>query len=280
MFRRPNQRVHSAARRGLTLVELLIAVAITTIIAGTMSAVSIAMSQASNYTNDRGTALQHGRVALDRMNLNISKAYATTGHPGLAVYVETLGTNRYPDTLLVWCPNGAPANPNGPPLIKELYIYCFDPTAPGTLIELTAPSDTRTIPLDASLQTSTWKAVLDGLKTSSSSVKTTLTPLLRTCTVTGNGAPSSMVKTRGAIRFELTVTPSLANYTSYLAGTTTWANLPWPQGLYSSQFGMRQVWVRTELQLMPASKAGQQDTSGMLPIPLFGSSSIYYTMTP
>ncbi|MBS0209921.1 MAG: prepilin-type N-terminal cleavage/methylation domain-containing protein [Planctomycetes bacterium] len=266
-------------RRGLTLVELMIAVAIMTIIAGTISAVSMAMQQASNYTYDRGTALQHGRVALERINQQIAGAYTAPGHPGVAVYVETLGTYRYPDTLLVWRPAGTPANVNGPPLISEVYFYCFDPTTPGTLIELTAPSDNRTIPLDATLQTSTWKTALDGLKMASTSKKTTLTTLLRTATVTGS-APSSMSKTRGVVRFELTVTPSLANITSYQGGSITWANLPWPQGLYSSLFGMRQVWLRSELQLMPASKTGQQDTSGQLPIPVFGSQAIYSLLTP
>jgi hypothetical protein len=98
--------------------------------------------------------------------------------------------------------------------------------------------------------------------------------------VTGNGAPSGFYRTRGAVRFEFTTMPAASDYSSYLAGSTTWANMPWPLGLYSSQFGMRRVWIRTELQLMPANHAGQFDTTGSLAVPVFSSAAFSYMMTP
>src|SRR5947207_1272867 len=70
----PRSRMATVSRRGLTLVELLIASAIMSIMAGAMSALAISMRQATEYTNDRGTALQHGRVSLERINQILSTA--------------------------------------------------------------------------------------------------------------------------------------------------------------------------------------------------------------
>jgi hypothetical protein len=50
--------------------------------------------------------------------------------------------------------------------------------------------------------------------------------------------------------------------------------------MYGSQYGMRSIWLRTELQLMPVQKAGQQDTTGTLCIPFFGSTTLQEAMTP
>lgn len=266
----------------MTLVELLVATAIMSILAGSLVALTTATQQGSTYSTDYSTALQHGRVTLERIDYILSGAYSTPGHPAAAVYVETIGNYRYPDTLIIWHPAGTPANVNGPPLVSECYFYCWDPTTPSTLIELTNTSNTSTIPLDATLQTGAWKATLDSLKTSSSSKKTVLTTLLRPCSVSTNGSsvPSGTATTRGAVRFNLTVSPSLTEYSNYQAGSTTWGNMSWPQGLFASTYGVRQVWLATELQLMPASKAGTQDPTGLFVIPMFGSSTLYYTMSP
>ena len=271
-----------ARRAGLTLVEMMVAIAIMTIMAGAVGSLSVAIQQANDYSNGRSTALQHARVSVERINRMVTTAYAAPTHPGVAVYVTTWGTNRYPDTLLVWQPpNGVPTNPLGPPLISEVTFYCFDPTTPANLLELTAPGDTRTIPFDSTLQTTAWGTALDALKRANTSQKTTLTTLLRQFTATGSGAqPAGFSATRGAARFELTLAPLASEYSAYLGGSSTWANMSWPVGLYSSQFGLRRVWVRTELQLMPANRAGQQDTTGGLVLPFFSSAAFSYTMTP
>lgn len=264
----------------MSLLELLLASALMSIMAGAMATMAIAVQQSATYNDGRSAALQHARVAFERINRMITTAYAAPNHPGVGVYVDTLGSYRYPDTLIVWHPTGTPANALGPPQICECIFYSWDPASPGSLIEFSAPSDTRTIPLDSTLQTSSWRATLNSLKTASTTQKTVLTTLLRPCTVNGSGLPSGMASTRGAVRFELVTAPTAANLASYSAGTTTWTNLPWPQGMCGSQFGIREVWVRTELQLMPSQKAGQADPTGQLPLPFFGSATLYYQMTP
>ncbi len=270
-----------SARRGLTLVELMIASSIMTIMCGAMAALAIALDQSSEYNYGRATALQNARVTLERINRMVATAYAAPNHPGVAVYVDTLNTYRYPDTLIVWQPNGTPVNALGPPLISECVFYSWDATNPSNLIEFTAPSDTRTIPLDSTLQTTTWRSTLNSLQSASSTKKTKLTTLLRQCTLSGSGSlPSGMASSRGAVRFEVVVAPSAAAYSAYLAGTSTWASLPWPQGIYGSQFGLRSIWVRTELQLMSPQRAGQQDPTGTLCTAFFGSAMLQDPMSP
>ena len=56
---------------------------------------------------------------------------------------------------------------------------------------------------------------------------------------------------RGAARFETRLRPSDTDWANYKAGSVTWMNLPWVQGIYGSQAGLRQVWVRMELQFVP-----------------------------
>jgi hypothetical protein len=265
----------------MTLLELMIASAIMTVMCGAMAGIAIALQQSANYNFNRGAPLQHARVTFERIQQKLASAYAAPTHPGAAVYVDMVGTNRYPDTLIVWCPGTTPVNADGPPLISECVFYCWDPTSPSTLIELTAPTDTRTIPFDSTLQTPAWRTTLNALKTASTSKKNTLTTLLRPCSVSsGSSIPSGMATTRGAVRFELVLAPSAAEYASYLAGTTAWTAMQWPQNLYGSQFGMRRIWLRMELQLMPSDRAGQQDTTGQFCIPFFSSALLQDQMTP
>jgi prepilin-type N-terminal cleavage/methylation domain-containing protein len=266
-------------RAGLTLVELMMAVAIMGIMAGAMSMLAASVQQGAAYNEGRGASLQHARVVFDRINRMVNSATTAPTHPGVGVVVTTSGSNLYPDTLIVWTPaNGTPTNPGGPPLVKECTIYCPDPNTPSQLVEITAPSDSTPLPLDSTLNTTAGQAQVAAIKTASTSKKTLLTDLLRTAsTSTSSNGSTSLC---GAVRFNLDLYPSTANYSSYLAGTSTWISLPWPRGMYSSTFGLRQVYLHTELQLMPKNRKGQQDTSGSLPVPFYNSNTLYYMMSP
>src|SRR5581483_1044949 len=249
------------------------------IMAGAMSMLASSVQQGAVYNEGRGASLQHARVVFDRINRMVNSATTAPTHPGVGVVVTTSGSNLYPDTLIVWTPpGGTPTNPNGPPLVKECTIYCPDPITPSQLVEITAPNDSSTLPLDSTLNTTAGQAQVAAIKTASSSTKTLLTDLLRTGNVSTSSNGSTSV--RGAVRFNLDLHPSAANYSSYLAGASTWISLPWPQGMYSSTFGLRQVYLRTELQLMPKNYRGQQDTSGSLPVPFYNSNTLSYMMSP
>ena len=107
-------------------------------------------------------ATQHARVALDRITRTIYGATANEQFPGCIVVAETINGWRYPDTLVIWRPNGAAANPNGLPRYCELVIYCPHPNNPNQLVEITAPTDTRTVP--AVTDTSSWQSEIAAIK--------------------------------------------------------------------------------------------------------------------
>jgi len=254
-------------------------VAIMGILAGAMAGISMAVQQSALYNYGRTTSTQNARVALERINRMILTATSAENYPGVAVCTTSIGSYLFPDTLLVWHPaSGTPTNAAGPPLISELLIYCFDPNTPNNLIELTAPTNTGTIVMDcATLSSGSWPTVIAGLKTAATSQKTVLTSLLRTAASSSSGSTSGL---RGVVRFNLDLHATATEWSSYQGGSLTWANIAWPQGLYSSAGALRQAWVHSELQLMPAQLQGQQDPSGQRPLVYFGSAALYYQVTP
>lgn len=263
---------------GLTLIELILSLAIMAIMAGVLSGLASAVQQGARYSQSSAAAAQHGRVALERIARCISQAYATADHPGAAVVYETIGTHRFPDTLIVWRPQGAPANPQGPPLAGELVIFCPDPAQPNRLVELTVPDDTRAVPLDGTLDTPSGRALVNSIKLSAAARKVTLTELLRTALPWARApTPANL---RGAVRFVCELHPTAAEWQAYKSGTTAWTALPWPQGLYSASTGVRQVWVRTEIQLVGDVTASGLNYEASEVTPYLGSAAIYYGMTP
>lgn len=261
------RRRWTAARAGMTLVELMVAMVLMATMTGVLATLTLAMRQGWEHNSGHALAAQHARVALERISRAVSTATANEDMPGFYVVYETVGTDRYPDTLVVWKPNGPATSPTGLPRIKECVFFCPDPTAPNRLLEITAPTDNRTIPLTESLNSTLWRNNLAAIKTASTSKKTVLTDLLRTAT------PTSSSALRGAVRFEHDMRPTWQDwYNSSIA----WSNLSWPQHLYSQDTGVRQAWVRIELQLTPGkTETAMVDNSV---VPFFGSAVLTYTM--
>jgi len=265
-----------STRDGMTFAEMLIAMTIMSFITLAVASVSMSVHSTSDYTTDRSNALQHARVTLERIERVVQESYAAETHPGAVVVYDTIGSYRYPDTLLVWHPTGGtPVNPAGPPLIKEVLIYTPDPANYNQLVEMWSPNDTRTIPFDsATLNTTAWRSTLATLKSASSTQKVVLTDLLRIANPTGQ------TTRRGAIRFDAVVNPSTSEVASFRSGTTTWKNLPWPTVMYGKTYGLRQLRVRTEMQLVADMNQGKVDNSGLLAMPFFGSTATYQRLTP
>lgn len=266
-------------RAGLTLLELLIATTMMLMLAGVLGGLAAAVQTSADYSQGHGDATQHARVALERITRNVTQATAAAEHPGFAVVFDQIGPWQYPDTLLVWRPAGAPANAAGPPLVRELVIYCPNPSNPEQLLEITAPTDSRSLPLDSRIQQSPWRQIVDDVKTSSASQRVVLTDLLRVASTAGKRSSSSQANTlRGAVRFEQELRPSAVQWSQYRAGTRTWENLSWPQGVYGSRTGLRHAWLRIELQLMPGAPAAGADLEGHQAYPFFGSAAVNYEM--
>jgi hypothetical protein len=260
----------------MTLIELMFSLTITSILVGTLGVMAHSVGQHSKYNEGQTTALQQARVGLERLNRYVSEAYATETYPGVVVMDETIGGVRYPDTVLIWHPStGTPANAAGPPQIRELIIICPDPANPSRLLEITAPTDSRTIQLnEASINSSAGRALVNSVKSANGSVKAVLTYQLRTASPASGSA-------RGVVRFECELHPTAAEISAFRNGTAAWTSLAWPQDTYGSNFGVRQVWLRSELQLTSLARA----SDGSLPddamtLPFFGSSACYYQLKP
>lgn len=259
-------------RFGLTVVELLLSMAILAIMAGALATLGFSVQQCATYTQAYGTTTQHGRVAIERISRMVSGATAVGVYPGAVVMSTQVGTWTYPDTLLVWHPNGPPANPAGPPLLGELVIYCPNPANPYQLLEVTAPGNTQPVPFnDAGLNVPAWQTTIQNLAQSPSSNIVLLTDLVR-------AGQLDNVHSRAAVRFACEMHPTEAEWSAYQSGSATFTSLSWPQGLCGSQTGVRQVSIRMELQLLPATAAGQPDASGQLAIPFLGSAALSYTL--
>ncbi|HEX3997297.1 MAG TPA: hypothetical protein VHX65_01990 [Pirellulales bacterium] len=257
----------------MTIVELLFALMIMAMIAVALQAMVSSVEFANDYSQGYGIATQHARAALDRIQTTVHQAYGKSIYPGVWVTQDTDGQWTYPNTLIVWQPNGTPANPSGPPLVQELVIFCPDPNAPNDLVQLTVPGNTTAVPTTNSASLTT---LVNSLKTSSSANKVVLTNLLNVVSVADSGNSAST--TRPAVWFIETLSPSATSWNSYLAGTTTWANLTWPQGICSAAEGRTQVWLRSEIQLMPGVAWSGQNSASATPIPFLGSACFNYSL--
>lgn len=258
--------------RGMTLLELVIAMSLLALVMGTLAGLARTSQQGFEYSEGYGAATQHARVALDRISRTIYGATANEQFPGCIVIAETINSWRYPDTLVVWRPNGAAADPNGLPRYCELVIYCPQTNNPKQLVEITAPIDTRTVP--PITDTASWQTEIAAIKTNSLSKVVNLTDLLRFCPIaTSTGSPL-----RGAVRFETRLRPSQSEWNDFKNNLVNWKDLSWVQGYYGWQAGIRQVWVRIELQLVPQAPNGSASPGNRVPAPFFGSASLYYQM--
>jgi prepilin-type N-terminal cleavage/methylation domain-containing protein len=265
---RSNRR--SPVRRGLTLIELMIALSIMSIMAAALGSLSLAVQMSNQYALSNGTAVQHARVALERMERNMREAHASPEFPGFVVFSNTIGAHSYPDTVVIWKPNGEPVNPDGLPVYEELVIYCPNPRSPNELLEITIPSSLATVPDPTS--TGTWSTVLDLIRANEDLSRVVITDLLRTA------LPSTDGDLRGVLRFQTRLRPSANEWENYVGGSVAWEDLPWAQGVQGSSNGLRQSWCQIELQLIPdgALEAGEDEQQ--VALPFFGSAALYYEL--
>jgi prepilin-type N-terminal cleavage/methylation domain-containing protein len=265
----PQQSVPS--RGGLTLIELLIATSIIAMAALAMGSLARATQISASYVEGSLTATQHARVTQERINRAIVSASASEAFPGAAVFAESVSGDRFPDTLVVWQPaaGATAADPTGLPRFSELVVYCPNPNAPHELLEITARNDHRTVP--ALANTSQWMTELSLLKTGNGSQKVVLTDMLRTAQLSSTAQP------RGCVRFESLVRPSTSDVTAFRTGSVAWNALPWPQHWYGATTGMRQTWIRYELQLLPHARSGGP-AADLQVLPFLGSATLYYEL--
>ncbi len=269
------------ARAGLTLLELLIAISIMVMTVGALGALAKAVQLSAEYGEGHGEATQHARVILERISRMVREANANDLFPGFIVVSERSGIRRFPDTLVIWHSDDEPVDADGAsrlPRYEELIIYTphatdsRNPENQQGLLEITLPGDTATAP---SIDNETaWVTKIAAAKTSGTAKRVTLTELLRTCLVDESSAPRRLA----AVRFESRLRPSDDDWNQYRSGNLGWENIPWAQGIHGMETGLRQAWLRMELQLMPGERAAENDPGGQQAIPFFGSACLYYEL--
>jgi prepilin-type N-terminal cleavage/methylation domain-containing protein len=283
VFRVPNSEF---LRRGMTLLELVLALGILSMIMLTLAGLAKSVESASDYTAGQDAATQSARVVLDRIQRMVEESAAADVLPGAMVLNTQVGTWQLPSTLLVWHPTRSATNPRGKPrdatgpCYDELVIYCPDPTAPQRLLEVTVPGDPSKI---TASDATAWASVVTATLSSTAARKVVLTDLLRTVQ-----PPTTGTALRGMVRFVVRLRPSADDWTAYrntartgtaAAEKSAWQGLLWAQSICGDQTGLRQVWVRTELQLQPGTSAASRDTTGNEAIGFFGSAALYYSLT-
>jgi hypothetical protein len=251
--------------------ELLIALSITSIVVAALAALAKSVQVGTEYSEGHGNATHHARVVVDRITRTASEAHASRQFPGFVVVHEEILSWSFPDTLVVWHPASDPADPDGLPRFDELVVYCPHPESPNRLIELTAPTDLRTVP--PVNDEAAWRNEIAAMKSSQASLRVELTDLVRTAVV-GEVTDTPL---RAAVRFQSRLRPSEDEWAQYQGGTLPWQDLSWVQEIYGSQTGLRQAWLRMELQLVPRSPVGGSP-EGSQSVPFFGSAALYYEM--
>ena len=136
-------------RRGLSVVELMIATAIMSTIALSVAMLADTTYVSSEYADDLADVTQHGRVAIGRIEAALNAAHYSDDFPGYLVVKEGSSVDGmwyyHRDFLVVWRPDGTPANPDGVPLENELVFFLPDKTNPNELLEITFPSSTAAL---------------------------------------------------------------------------------------------------------------------------------------
>lgn len=265
------RRNHSLRRAGFTLAELLAVSVVMVLLAGTLAALASSVQVTSEYHFSQGLAMQHGRVVLNRIERAVRSAQASEQFPGFFALSHTVGGYEYPDTLVVWSPQGTAVDPDGMPRMGELVVFTAEASDSGRLLELRAEGDTREAPPIG--DTTAWLLELSYLRSMESYTQAVLTDMVRTAEATSTSGAS--YGRRGCLRFETAVRPSEAEWAQYKAGSLSWQDLSWPQDRYGSASGSRQSWCRIELQLRPADIDDESVDSA---IPFFGSAALFYQL--
>lgn len=265
------------SRNGVTLIELLLAITIMTMLVAALGGMASGIYRSNEYSEGYGLATQHARVASERIRRTVSEATANELHPGAIVLSEQVAGYDFPDTLVVWNPSTVALDIESGPRVNELIIYCPNPDSPNELWELTEPGSTATLP--AATDTAAWKTAIDAIKVSETAEKVVITDLLRVATV-DEAAANVSGRRRACLRFERRVLPDEADWAAYLVAAdeaATWDALPWAQSIRGTQTGVRQTWVRFEMQLMPGDVVAHE-AEAMPAAPFFGSAALYYEM--
>ena len=274
--------------RGFTLVELLLAMSITSMVAVAISGLSYAVHTAWRHVQESEEIQLQAQAALERVQFMINECgvYQTSGQPtvlGLAAVSHGWYMFELPDTLVVWSGGreggrAARGVVERLPRIDELVVYSVDPDDPQRMVEFTFPTLTSSI----DFQGANFESTILGLLSSDAAEKTRLCDRLRVSELT----PSDGTDTAyGNLQFTLTFTPSDGEIASATPGSSAWRDLMWSQSVCTGTTGLRQATVWIELiaepaenpEVTPQSWMSESTSTG---VPFFASQSYRYVYRP
>ncbi|MCA9013800.1 MAG: prepilin-type N-terminal cleavage/methylation domain-containing protein [Planctomycetaceae bacterium] len=277
-------RRNPVSRNGLTLVELLMSLAISSILIVALSGIVTATQSAWQHTQGIEDSQAQITATFDRMKMMVSQAgiYQVSGQPpqvGLAVVTIPWNSIDIANTLVVWTGgrNGGISDQGTLtrlPKISELLIYTSDPNDAHNLVEIALPGVDSSIDFSSSSFNSTIRSAIK----SSNAESALLSNRIKTSQFILSGNPWGSAV--GNIRFEIVKSPSDSDLSGISPGTSDWMNLPWPQGTASSTSGLRQISINYEIQFETAERTSFNDVNSPTALPFFGSSSRYYAYAP
>jgi hypothetical protein len=240
----------------------------------------MAVQTAWSITKDLEESDAQARAVLDRIQYMTRNAgvYQLAGRPtrlGVAVVPHRWFVAQLPDVLVVWSGGrdggmAAQGVQDRLPQFNELVVYACDPRAATRLMEFVFPNNRTAIDFDDPAFGTTILSLLQSRDAQAVLLcdRIAASTLPRMARIT--------LQTVGHIRFELDKSPSDDDLERASPGTSAWRSLVWPQGLASSDSGLRQETVRIELQLgkgadITLPRAVPSDT-----LPFFGSVSCRY----
>lgn len=249
-----------SARSGLTLVELVIGMTITGLLAMVLGGMTLAIQQGATHVAGVADASQQARVGLERWRWMVAQAgtYQVSGQSstvGLAIVSQALGSQLVPDTLVVWS-GGRDGGMAGAglqarlPRASELVIYAPDATRPERWVEVTFPGNSQSVDFrDANFSTT-----IRSLLTTPTASRVLLCDRVRTVAVSSSQRVSGL-------RFTLYQVPSDGELSGVSSGSAAWYELTWAGGVATGSSGMRQANIGVELPIERARVIGSTSSA-------------------
>jgi prepilin-type N-terminal cleavage/methylation domain-containing protein len=266
----------AGGRHGFTMIELLMAVSITSMLSVVLGALMVAVQTAREYSNGLETATTQATATIDRIRYIVSQAgvYRIAGQPttvGLAVVNHRWASTDLPDVLVIWSGgrNGGLADTGTLyrlPHVDELVIYSPDPGDATRLVEITVPGNTT----DIDFRDASFPSDILALIGSNGTERVLICERVR------RSSQADLTVETGNIRFALEQTPPDSELQPAMPGTAAWYGLPWVQGIVSGDSGLRQANIRMELQVTRHEGDSPETDGTTTAIPYFGSASRRY----
>ena len=255
-----HRRRHSAAHRGgMTLIELVVAASVMSLVAVALGGLVIAVDSARSHVRGVHEATAQGQFAIDRIRSAVNRSGSYRIGTGATVLgVAVVWTDDRPETLVVWTGGRDASLADASPLDRlpkanELVLYTPDPDEPLRLVEIVVPTATGNVDFDSA----GFEAQIRQLVGDAGTEKLTLCDRVRLSSVDSTSAAN--------VRFELDETPTAAQIAATPVGTEAWRSLPWVSGVSSSRAGLRQCAVRIELQTVTLDDVTNDSASPSLP---------------